>query len=54
MCKFPNSTLLFTDKDSLANEVVGHDLHAGMADIKEEFDSSEFQKYRSSCNRMII
>ena len=29
--KFPNSTLLFTDTDSLAYEVVGHDLYAGIS-----------------------
>ena len=45
MKKFPNSTLLFTDKDSLAYEVVGHDLSAGMAEIKDhEFDFSEYPK----------
>ena len=30
MKKFPNPTLLFTDTDSLAYEIVGHDLYAGM------------------------
>ena len=44
MKKFPNSTLLFTDTDSLAYEVVGHDLYAGMAEIKEECDFSEYPK----------
>ena len=29
MKKFPNSTLLFTNTDSLAYEVVGHDLYVG-------------------------
>ena len=42
--KFPNSTLLFTDTDSLAYEVVGHDLYAGMAGSKDEFDFSEYPK----------
>ena len=41
MKKFPNSTLLFTDTDSLAYEVVGHDLYA---EIKDEFDFSEYPK----------
>ena len=40
--KFPNSILLFTDTDSLAYEAVGHDLYAGMAEIKDEFDFSEY------------
>ena len=30
--------------DSLAYVVVGHDLHAGLADIKDEFDFSEYPK----------
>ena len=42
MKKFPNSTLLFTDADSLAYEVVGHDLYAGMGEIKDKYDFSEF------------
>lgn len=42
MQKFPNSTLLFTDTDSLAYEVVGHDIYAGMADIQNKFDFSEY------------
>ena len=37
MRTFPNSTLIFTDRDSFAREVVGHDLYAGMAHIKDEF-----------------
>ena len=37
MKKFSNSTLLFTDTDSLANEVVGHDLFARMGEIKNEW-----------------
>ena len=44
MQKFPNSTLLFTDTDSLAYEVVGHDIYAGMADIQNEFDFSEYSE----------
>ena len=44
MEKFPNSTLLFTDADSPAYEVVGHDLYTGMAEIKEEFDFAEYPK----------
>ena len=40
--KFPNSRLLFTDTDSLAYEVTGHDLYVGMGEIKEEFDFSEY------------
>ena len=44
MKKFPNSTLLFTDTDSLAYEVVDHDLYAGMAEMKDEFDFSEYPK----------
>ena len=42
MKKFPNSTLLFTDTDSLAYEVVGHDLYAGKAEIKDGIDFSEY------------
>ena len=44
MKKFPNSTLLFTDTDSLAYKVVGHDLYPGMAEIKVEFDFSEYPR----------
>ena len=56
MRKFLNSTLLFTDTDSLAYEVVGHDLHAVMADIKGEFDISEYPKdhFLQSCDNMIV
>ena len=36
------NTLLFTDTDSLAYEVVGHDLYAGMGEINDEFDFSEY------------
>ena len=42
MKKFLNSTLLFTDTDSLAYDVVGHDLYAGMGEIKDEFEFSEY------------
>ena len=44
MRKFPNSTLLFTDTDTLAYEIVGHDLYAGTAAIKDEFDFSKYPK----------
>ena len=44
MKKFPNSRLLFTDTDSLAYEVIGHDVYEGMSEIKEEFDFSEYSK----------
>ena len=44
MKKCPNSTLLFVDTDSLAYEVVEHDLYAGMAEIKDEFDFSEYPR----------
>ena len=44
MPKFPNSRLLFTDTDSLAYEVTDHDLYVGMAEIKNEFDFSEYPK----------
>ena len=44
MKKFPNSTVLFADTDSLPYEVVGHDLYAGMAEIMEQFDFSEYPK----------
>ena len=30
--------------DSPAHEVVGHDLYAGMIEIKDEFDFSEYPK----------
>ena len=42
MKKFPNSKLLFTDTDSLAYEIIGHDMYAGMAEINNEFDFSEY------------
>ena len=44
MKKFPNSTRLFTDADSLAYEVVGHDLFAEMDEIKDEVDFSDYPK----------
>ena len=45
MKKFHNSTLLFTDtEDSLAYGVVGHGLYAGMDEIKDEFNLSEYPK----------
>ena len=54
MKKFPNSRLLFTDTDTLAYEVVGHDLYVGMAEIKDM--SLTFRSIReiSSYSRMII
>ena len=56
MKKFPNSTLLFTDTDSLAYEVVGHDLYAGMGEIKNEFYSQSTQKttFLQSCSNMNV
>ena len=42
--QFSSSRLLFTDTDSLAYEVTGHDVYAGMALIKDEFDFSEYPK----------
>ena len=56
MKKFPNSTLLFTDTDSLAYEVVGHDLYTGMGEIKNEIDFSEYPKdnYLQSCDNMKV
>ena len=44
MKRFPNSTLLFTDTDSLAYEIIGHDLYTGMAEMKDKFDFSEYPK----------
>jgi len=44
MKHFPNSTLLFTDTDSLAYKVVDDDLYGGMAEIKQHFDFSEYPK----------
>ena len=56
MKKFPNSILLFTDTDSLAYEVVGHDLYAGMGEIKNESDFSEYPKdhFLQSCDNMKV
>ena len=56
MKKFPDLTLLFTDTDSLAYEVVGHDLYAGMAEIKDEFDFSEYPEdhFLQSYDNMIV
>ena len=42
MEKFPTSRLLFTDTDRLAYKVTDHNLYARMAEIKEEFDFSEY------------
>ena len=42
--KFPNSTLLFTDTDSLAYQVIGKDIYEGMSEMKSEFDFSEYPK----------
>ena len=55
MNKFPNS-LLFADTDSLAYEVVGHDQSAGMGEIKDEFDFSEYLKdhFLQSCDNMKV
>ena len=53
MKKFHNSTLLFTDTDSLAYEVVGHDLYAGMAEIKDEFDFSVIRE-TTFCSHCMI
>ena len=44
MDKFPDSTLLFTDTDSLAYPVIGHDVYAGIEEIKDDFDFSEYPK----------
>ena len=53
MEKFPNSTLLFTDIESLA---YGHDLYARMGEIKDEFDFSEYPKdhFLHSCDNMKV
>ena len=42
MKKFPKSTLLFTDTDSLCYAVDDADLVSGMADIRSFFDFSEY------------
>ena len=49
----PNSTLLFTDTDSLAYEVVGHDVYAGMGEIKDKFDFPK-DHFLQSCDNMKI
>ena len=69
MKKYPKSTLLFTDTDSLAYEVAGHDLYAGMPEIKDEFDFSEYPgdhflqsyenmkvvgKFKDECKRLLV
>ena len=56
MKKFPNPSLLFTDTDSLACEVVRHDLYAGMGGIKNEFDFSEYPKnhFLQPCDNMKV
>ena len=64
MKKCPNSTLLFTDTDSLAYdtdslayEVVGHALYAGMGEIKDVFDFSEYPRdhFLQSCdNKKVV
>ncbi len=57
MKKFPNSTLPFTDTDSLAYEVIDHDVCSGMYDIKEKFDFSEYplnHPLHSNCNMKVV
>ena len=56
MKKNPNLTLLFTDIDSLAYKVVGHDLYAGMEEIKDQFDFSEYPEnhFLKSFNNMKV
>ena len=56
MLEWVNSPLLFTDTNSLAYEVVGHDLYAGMGEIKDEFDFSEYPKDRflQPCDNMKV
>ena len=56
MKKFPNPTLLFTDADSPSYEVVEHDLYAGMGEINDEFDFSEYPKdhFLQSCDNMKV
>ena len=45
---------MFTDTDSLAYEVVGHDLYSGMADIKDEFKSSKYHFLQSYDNMKVL
>ena len=55
--KFPDSTPLFADVDSLAYEIVGHDLYAGMSEIKEEFEFSEYPRdhfFQSYYNMKVV
>ena len=56
MKKFPDSTLLFTDTDSLAFVVVGYGLYAGMGEIKNELDFSKYPKdhFLQSCDNMKV
>ena len=56
MKKLPNSTLLFTDTDSLSYEVVGDDPYAGMGEIKDEFAFSDYPKdhFLQSCDDMKV
>ena len=54
MKKFPNSTLLFTDTDSLAYEVVGHDLYDGMGEIKNDFSEYPKDHFLQSCDNMKV
>ena len=42
LSKFPTSTLLFADTDALCYAVDDADLVSGMADIRSEFDFSEY------------
>ena len=44
MKKFPRSTLLFTDTDSLAYAVEHSNIYQGMKEITNEFDFSEYPK----------
>ena len=41
---FPKSTVLFTDTDSLAYEVLDDDLYSGMGKHSDLFDFSEYSK----------
>ena len=43
MSKFPSSTILFTDTDSLCYAVDDADLTSRMGEISNEFDFSEYQ-----------
>ena len=48
MKKFPNSTLLFTDTDTLAYEVVGHERYTEMGEIKSK------DHFLQSCDNMKV